>query len=111
MPSSPLQHSAMEEWKVLSRDPDGTVTYFMDIGDAWVVKTETPVDDLLAANREDFNNSLGQRFGDGKVVARLPLNLFFDKLAEPMKQRDRKFIKRFLNDSSHAAFRTFKGNI
>lgn len=101
----------MQEWKILSTDPDGTVTYFMDIGNAWVVKTETPVDDLIELNREEFNDSLGQRFGDGKVVARLPLNLFFDKLAEPMKQRDRKFIKRFLNDSSHAAFRTFKGNI
>jgi hypothetical protein len=101
----------MEDWKILSRDEDGTVTYFMDIGDAWVVKTETPVDDLLAANAEDFNNSLGQRFGDGKVVARLPLNMFFDKLAEPMKQRDRKYLKRFLNDADNAAFRTFKGNI
>lgn len=101
----------MEEWKILSQDPDGTVTYFMDIGNAWVVKTETPVDDLLADNRAKFNDSLGKRFGDGKVVARLPLNLFFDKLAEPMKQRDRKFIRRFLNDGDNAAYRTFKGNI
>lgn len=101
----------MDEWKILSRDPDGTVHYFMDIGNAWVVKSETPVDDLLADNKTEFNNSLGKRWGDGKVVARVPLNMFFDKLAEPMKQRDRKFIKRFLNDSSHAALRTFKGNI
>lgn len=101
----------VEDWKILSKDPDGTVTYFMDVGNAWVVKTETPVDDLLADNKAEFNNSLGQRFGDGKVVARLPMNLFYEKLAEPIKQRDRKFIKRFLNDADNAAFRTFKGRV
>lgn len=101
----------MEDWRVLSRDPDGSVTYFMDIGNAWVVKTETPVDDLLDANREDFNASEGLRFGDGRVMARLPLNVFYDKLAEPMKQRDRKYLSKFLNDADNRAFRTFKGNV
>jgi hypothetical protein len=100
-----------DEWKVLSRDPDGTVTYFLDIGDSWVLRTETPIDDLIADNKAEFNDSDGKRWGDGKVVARLPLNLFFDKLAEPMKQRDRQYLKRFLNDSDNAVFRTFKGKI
>jgi len=101
----------VEDWKVFSRDPDGTVTYFMDNGDSWILKTETPIDSLIADNKAELNASDGARWGDGKVVARLPLNLFFDKLAEPIKQRDKKYIKRFLNDGDNAAFRTFKGNV
>lgn len=101
----------MEDWKVFSRDPDGTVTYFLDLGDSWVLRTETPVDDLIANNAAQFNASDGKRWGDGKVVARLPLNLFYDKLAEPMKQRDQEYLKRFLNDADNRAYRTFKGNV
>lgn len=100
-----------EDWKVLSSDPDGTVTYFMDIGNAWVIKTETPVDDLLDLNKQEMSASNGMRFGDGQVVARVPENLFYSVLAEPMKQRDRKYIKRFLNDIDNSAFRTFKGTV
>ena len=101
----------MENWKIFSRDPDGTVTYFLDNGDSWILKTETPIDNLIADNRDELNASAGQRWGDGKVVARIPLNLFYDKLAEPMRQRDRDYIKRFLNDGDNAVFRTFKGNV
>lgn len=101
----------MQDWKLLSRDPDGTVTYFIDNGDSWILRTETPIDDLIEANKAEFNESAGKRFGDGKVVARIPLNLFFDKLAEPMKQRDKHYISRFLNDGDNAVFRTFKGNV
>lgn len=101
----------MENWKVFSREPDGTVTYFMDNGDSWILKTETPIDSLIADNQAELNASDGQRWGDGKVVARIPLNLFYDKLAEPIRQRDRKHIKRFLNDGDNAVFRTFKGNV
>lgn len=99
------------DWKIFSRDPDGTVTYFLDNGDSWILRTETPIDDLIEDNRQNLNDSAGSRWGDGKVVARVPMNMFFDKLAEPIKQRDRKFIKRFLNDGDNAALRTFKGNV
>lgn len=101
----------MDEWKIFSRDPDGTVTYFLDNGDSWILRTETPVDDLIADNAMEFNASAEKRWGDGKVVARIPLNLFFDKLAEPMKQRDKKYISRFLNDGDNRVFRTFKGTV
>jgi hypothetical protein len=101
----------MDEWKVLKRDEDGTVTYFMDLGDRWAIKTETPVDALLDWNRAEYNASNGKQFGDGKVVARIPENLFYDKLVEPMRQRDRRWLKKFLNDADNRAFRTFRGDV
>lgn len=101
----------MDDWKVLKRDPDGTITYFIDTGDAWIVKTETPVQALIDWNREEYNASEGLRFGDGQVVARIPENLYYDKLLEPSRQRDRKWLKRFLNDADNRAFRTFKGEV
>lgn len=99
------------DWKVFSRDPDGTVTYFLDNGDSWILKTETPIDNLIEDNKAELAESVGVRWGDGKVVARIPLNLFYDKLAEPMQQRDKKYISRFLNDGDNAVFRTFKGTV
>jgi hypothetical protein len=82
-------------------EPDGSTT----------IRTDTPVQHILDANTEDLNNSTGQRWGDGKRVASVPMDVYERYLMEARKQGDKAFVKRFLNDSDNAKFRTFGGRI
>ena len=63
------------------------------------------------ANRERLNDSAGQRWGDGKVVARIPLPVFYDTILPAQKAGDEKWIKKFLNNSDNRKFRTFGGDL
>lgn len=102
------------EWRLLEDDPvTGHAKWFLPIDDKHFVIKDVyyQTDALLDANADRLNDSLGKRWGDGQVAASIPLNVFFDQLAEPMRQKDRGFIKRWLNDSDHARFRTFKGKV
>lgn len=108
------------EWQLLSVDPltgvrkwisaealPGTTTF--------VVKTETPIahtQALLSSNRDAFNSSLGKRWGEGQVAWRMPMEEYFRSgMAEAKKQEDTKWVKRFVNDIDHRAFRTFRGKV
>jgi hypothetical protein len=84
-----------------------------DLGDRIVVRTEHLTSEaLLADNQRGFNESAGQRWGDGKVVGSVPMNLYFQSgLAEASKQQDIKFIRRWWDDPDHRKFRKFKGTI
>lgn len=68
-------------------------------------------DDLLKGNQEEYNDSFGKRFGDGRVVARIPLNVFFQQFPSRLKEGDRDFVKWFLNHENNRPFRTFRGRI
>lgn len=81
---------------------DGAATHF---------RTDYPVDDILRDNRADFNESNGARFGDGRRVASIPLNIFYEQLHEAHCQDDEAFVSRWLNDPDNRAFRTFEGTV
>jgi hypothetical protein len=67
---------------------------------------------LLDQNARALNDSMGQRWGDGKVVASIPLNLFYASgVAEATRQKDKRFLSKWLNDADHAKFRTFGGKV
>lgn len=75
-------------------------------------KTENLTEDaLLASNQESLNDSHGQRFGDGKIVGRIPLNVFYRDLAPRLKEGDDDFAKWFLNNSENRKYRTFRGRL
>lgn len=75
-------------------------------------KTENLVEnELLESNRQLYDESFGKRFGDGRVVARIPLNVFYQQFAERLKDGDRDFMKWFLNNSENRKYRTFRGQI
>lgn len=80
---------------------DGRVTF----------RTDYPVTELLDTNQRALNASTGARWGDGKVAAKVPKNIYWDKLHEPMEQDDDKYVSRFLNDSDNGKFRTFGGRV
>lgn len=79
------------------------------------IKTEFLADDkLIADNQQEFNDSYGKRFGDGKVVARIPLNVLFSQQSEiskKLKEGDDDHIKWFLNSEQGRPYRTFRGVI
>lgn len=75
-------------------------------------KTENLVErELLEANRQEYDDSFGKRFGDGRVVARIPLNVYFQQFPQRLKEGDRDFVKWFLNHPSNKPYRTFRGHI
>lgn len=77
-----------------------------------VRKTENLTErELLAHNRQLFNDSEGQRWGDGRVAARVPLNVFYQQVAPRLKDGDQDFMKWFLNNENNLPFRTFKGRV
>lgn len=82
-------------------NPDGSTT----------IRTDQPVSQIIEANTEDLNNSIGKRWGDGQRTASVPLEVYNQFLAEAKKQGDKAFIKRWLNDSDNAKFRTFGGRV
>jgi hypothetical protein len=102
------------EWRLLEDDPvTGHAKWFLQLDEnRFVIKdVYYQTDALLDANAARLNDSLGKRWGDGQIAASIPLNVFFDKLAEPLRQKDRGYIKRFLNDADNAKFRTFRGRV
>lgn len=100
-------------WVLVDDTPDFR-RYELELEDGTVIRrTEhKKTEAMLALNQRQHNDSLGQRFGDGKVVGRVPLNLFYASgLAEASRQGDTTWIKRFWNDPDNAKFRTFRGKV
>lgn len=78
----------------------------------YIIRTEYLADEeLLEDNRQLYNDSDGKRWGDGKVVARIPLNKFYADLAGKIREGDKDHLKWWLDQSDNRMFRTFKGRI
>lgn len=101
-----------ETWQILDWDPltGRTVRGYEEEGILYV-RTEYPVEEL--AERNAFFRAEGEhcRFGEGKRVASIPLNLFHDQLFDACRNGDQKFLSRWLNDGDHQMFRTFRGKV
>ena len=75
-------------------------------------KTENLVEaELLESNRQSLNDSQIQRFGDGKIVGRIPLNVFYRDFAPRLKEGDEDYVKWALNHEKNRPYRTFRGRI
>ena len=105
-----------DQWEFEGVSPDGLRRHYVH----WVNrekgvgfrKTENIVEEqLLENNRERFNESHGQRFGDGKVVASIPLNVFYRDFAPRLKEGDSDFMKWWLNNDQNRPYRTFRGKV
>lgn len=105
------------DWRVMSANVDAaTYTLASDVGEAYAVVTvQLDTEPLFDMNAADLNDSNGKRFGDGKVVARIPMHLLYAEdagnLGRAMAEGDRKHVRRFLNDSENYKFRTFRGKL
>lgn len=80
-----------------------------------IVRTEhLASDDLIAANQQSLHDSQGQRFGDGKVVASVPLNVLYDpknQIAAKLKEGDKDHLRWFLDREEARPWRTFRGRL
>jgi hypothetical protein len=65
--------------------------------------------EILKLNQERLKESEGKRWGDGRVVASIPLNVYFKEFAG--RHNDPEFADWFLNNSENRHYRTFKGRI
>lgn len=120
-PSTPSE-SYEEEWDPLN-PPSGWVCvannesyarFEADLGDGRVMlRTQHwGTEAMLDRNQELYNDSEGKRWGDGRVIGSMPMNLYFQKgLHEANVQRDLKYIKKVWNDPDNRKFRSFKGTI
>jgi hypothetical protein len=104
-------------WRLLSEDlVIGQRRWIMrDPGNPnrWIVKTQSWAPSLIAeGNERDRNEAAGQRFGDGRIVARIPLSILYGKeLGEAFKVGDEPYIRKFLDDPNNAWMRTFGGRL
>lgn len=80
-----------------------------------VIKTELIAnDELIKQNQDDLFESQTKRFGDGKVVARIPLNVLYDpktQLIEKLQQGDKDHMRWFLNSDHAKPWRSFRGKV
>jgi hypothetical protein len=75
-------------------------------------KTENLAEDeLLSQNRDSLNDSHGKRFGDGKIIGRIPMNVFYRDFAKRLKEGDNDFTKWWLNHENNRPYRTFRGKV
>ena len=80
---------------------DGSTTY----------RTDYMVDDTIDTNTAQRNLAQPGWAGDYHHVASIPLNVYYDQLAEASRQGDDKYLSKWLNDSDHRAWRTKDGRI
>jgi hypothetical protein len=85
--------------------------YYDEMADESIIETVQDVEPLFDINAATFNSTDSRaRWGEGQMVARLPLNIWWD-----LKQKgvidDQKKFARWLNDSENMKFRTRPGRV
>ena len=100
------------DWELFDHDPrSGRTVWRLFDGAATHYRTDYPVDKILQDNAAAKSDMSGKGWGEGQRVASIPLNVYFDKLAEATRQGDQNYISKWLNDSDNAGFRTFEGRV
>jgi hypothetical protein len=99
--------------RILSRDAMfGVTEYFIpsEDGDSFTIRTEFDPTPLFDINKNDINEAGSSRWGDGKLVARIPLPIYYDWLRKGYI-RDSKKLRALLNDSDNSFMRCWPGNL
>ncbi|TGP26099.1 MULTISPECIES: hypothetical protein [unclassified Mesorhizobium] len=100
-------------WKLFEHDPaTGRSVWMMMQDDQTVFRIDMPIQGILDSNHEREMETMGNRFGDYRPLASVPLPLFHaNGLAEAAREKDDTFLKRWLNDGDFKKFRTSRGNV
>lgn len=100
------------DWELFSHDPKlgRTVWRYFD-GKGLHFRTDYQVDRTLELNKQAFNESQGARWNEGRRVASIPLNIYYDQLEEAQSQNDEKYLSKWLNNGDNRRFRTFEGDV
>ena len=112
--------------EALARLPESAWTVF-DVGEDYVttvamldvngvmtkfLRTQYVADEMLQrANAQEYADSEGKRWKDGRVVARVPINKVLAELGPHLRSGDRDHLDWWLNKPENLPFRTFKGRV
>jgi len=101
------------QWYLMSDNPMlGVRRWGLDTEDGTIIRTEYyAANDFMEANLRQRNATAGERFGNFRHVAAVPMHIWAKELVAPVKQADKRFISKWLNDPEHRAFRTFEGDV
>ena len=105
-----------EQWEFEGFSSDGARRYLIHWVDRekgiFIRKVENLYEtEILERNKRLWNESDNQRFGDGRVVASIPLNVALEEFAPRLKQGDRDFTKWWLKQDANQPYRNFKKTI
>ena len=102
------------EKRLFDVDPftGATQFFYYDEGtDETIIETVQDYEGVLEFNKASYNSvDERTRWGDGKLIARIPLNLFYQLKAAGTVDDDAAF-RRWLNDSENRFFRTRPGKV
>ena len=98
------------DWVLFCFDPESGVERWYNPKEN-LFRNITHTDQIEAANKQMRAESVGQRWGDGRVVASVPLDMYYSQLEAAVQQQDHKYISQWINDSDHRAWRTREGRI
>lgn len=102
-----------DQWTFRGMSPDGMsrlYTFTDTMLDITIEKKEPVMaDKMLQHNREQLNASEGRRWGDGKVMSRIPLATFYKEFAG--RHADPEFNDWWHNRPENEIYRTFKGHL
>ena len=89
------------DWEVFEVTPEYRRSRLWLDDTRYIQRTEYLAEDtLIESNRQSFDESQGKRFGDGKIVARIPLNILYgskSEVAKKLKEGDSDHLRWFLN--------------
>ena len=66
---------------------------------------------MLEDNRQSLSDSDGQRFGEGKIVGRIPLNVLFAEGGKHLQDGDQDWMRWYLNRDENRMYRRFRGKV
>lgn len=78
-------------------------------GKEMIIQTQQLTDEIVETNKLDYNNA-PDRWGDGRLVARIPLSIWGD-LNKKGITKDKKAFRAWLNSPDNRFFRTYPGKI
>lgn len=103
------------DWELIDYDAaTGRSVWSHFDGEKTTIRTDYPVQATIAENTAVRNAAQKAWKGDYHLIASIPLNLLHDEnvgLLKAQTQGDDKYVSRWLNDSSNAAWRTKEGRV
>ena len=102
------------DWQLIEFDHTVNRALFgRDVPGGMELKTEYYVDNILDANKEQFNSAQSGWSGDWHKVASVSPALAYGDgyFAQAVKQNDEAAIAKWLNDSDNRAWRTKEGKL
>jgi hypothetical protein len=111
-PVDPALIKDSDAWEVFEVTPEYRRSILQIDDNTSIMRTEWLVSEqMLEQNRQSYNDSFSQRFGDGKVVASVPMHIWSREVAPRLREGDLDFTRWYLNQEKNRPFRTFRGKI